>query len=154
MAGNDKIKLSDKEVEDLRKKAREEAEENAKKLAKDRTFKEFLAEENAKVNEDPNEDEVTFRLELPPCQKGCIILDGIKFWDNEIYTVKRSKYDTIIDIVECGLNHQAEIDGKPRKFYARKSPMNVNAGGLQTNYAPQQHKITTTKMLKENTHNA
>lgn len=60
-----------------------------------------------------------------------IIIDGMTYMHSRSYTVPKSTYDTLVEIMSRGWAHQSEIDGKPRDFYRKQQDIHLRDPGNQ-----------------------
>lgn len=110
--------------------------------AREKIKAKFFKVERAK--NDPKEELVQFRLDLAEYTDG-VTIDGLKYFHNGVYTVRRSQYDVFAEAMFRSAEHQNTIDGKnrsdlQRRLYREKLPgAMIGADGSVTN-APASHK--------------
>lgn len=104
--------LDDVAKQETRERARKHVEELRRKSQVDALFEQAAREENARL--DPNEEPVTFTVELGDYAPFVLINGGMRYYHGVTYTVPVSLYRSLIDIMYQSQCHQREIDGKRR----------------------------------------
>lgn len=103
--------LTDAEIKALRAEAKTAVDAERKKAAREKIKAKFIQEERAA--HDPVQEMVTVRLALAEYAEG-LVIDGVKYFHNGLYTIPRAKYDVFLEQMFRSHEHQNQIDGKSR----------------------------------------
>jgi hypothetical protein len=115
--------LTDKEIEDAKRIARERIEKALKESEKERIIAEemrrFQAEEGKRTGKVDLDEEVSVTIDLAEFAAK-LTINGQDYWHGYTYTVPRHVYDTMRDIMFRGHLHQNALDGKDLATFYRK----------------------------------
>ncbi|HEY1858664.1 hypothetical protein [Acidocella sp.] len=142
--------LTNDEVRAAQAKARKKIDDERRKLAakmvEEQETRRLQEEENLRPDDDPGGEMVTIQIDLAPYAsfgttngKGLpgMSLDGRRFWQGQIVTVKRRVADSIRDIMYRTWQHEHSLKGEPLiQFYQSQRLTEVNARSGAVRNAP------------------
>jgi hypothetical protein len=96
----------------------------AKKKQTEEQYAEFLRDQKRRA-EDPQEEEFDILIDVAPYTDR-IVIDGREFFHGVTYTVPRSLFESLRDIIFCSWKAEEETGGANREFY--KKPREIRIG--------------------------
>jgi hypothetical protein len=109
--------LSKSEVRQLEEEIKREVRAEKRKTQKTALKKELRKKYEQQIGVSEGEEQVT--IDVAKHSDG-IMLDGVKYLHGTTYTVRASVATVLRDIMQATHWHQAEIDGKPKRYYTEK----------------------------------
>lgn len=123
--------LTDEEIQEAKRIARERVEKAMKEAEKERIIREemeaFRREEGKRTGQVDLDEEVSMTVDLAEFAAK-ITINGVDYWHGYTYTVPRHVYDTARDIMFRGHLHQNALDGKSLDTFYRKKAEPVLSG--------------------------
>jgi hypothetical protein len=133
--------LSEAEIEDLRKEAREAVLAEQKKRESDALYYKFLDEE--RKAHDPKKKQVPVFLQLAGHAQ-YIMLDGTQYHTNNVYNVTEDVYAVLIEQMNRGWAHEELTEVRETRTRRRfRPPVGIGYGNFMDNRQPRNLTVST-----------
>lgn len=123
--------LTDVEIADAKRVARDRVEKALKEAEKERIIREemeaFKREEGRRTGQVNLDEEVEMTVDLAEFASK-LTINGVSYWHGYTYKVPRHVYDTARDIMFRGHLHQNNLDGKDMATFYRSKAAPVLSG--------------------------
>ena len=125
--------ITKERLHELELQAKEEVDKERRLAAEMAFIEQEKARLKKELNLDPNEEERDVLIDLPGHSLD-IKLDGQMYTHGHTYQVRKSVYDTIVDVMARAWKHEDMVGGANRDAYApvRAYEMNVAKGTVTT----------------------
>jgi len=123
--------LSKSERRQIEEEVRREVRAAERKSKKDELRKKLKKKFEQERGLREGEEEIYLDLAK---HSNCIMLDGVQYFHGRVYKVRTSVAAQMRETMQSGHYHQAEVDGKFKRYYTKR-PGNINpagGGGLTT----------------------
>lgn len=124
---DDKIKalFTDKELEQIKKEARQAELDAQKKVAKEHLLDGFRRDIRQEI--DPTEELRTVQIDLAEYTDR-LVLDGVTYFHGQSYQVPKRVFDVMNEVMRRTQEHEHETSGKSRAQFKPRPAVNLRPG--------------------------